>query len=198
MFAKIIVVEGPDRVGKATQVNLLSKKISNKGLRTKIVEVPVRSALTYPIIYGMLKTGLVKKFPTTFQVIQSLNKLFFQFTILFFYLFRYDYLIFDRWSVSSLVYGNSSGANRLVTDVFYRLMKRVDAVVVINGEPRNLEARDYYEADRNFQKLISNSYSEWVKENSELAREVSSAGSREEVHKRVLNSLYDLGICDIK
>lgn len=197
MAAKIIAVCGPDRVGKATQVSMLSKRLGILGKKVCVFEVPVKSPITYPLIYFMLKSGLVKNFPNLFQVIQSLNKLAFQIFILPFFYLYYDYVIFDRWSLSAIIYGDASGADKRITNFFFRLMKKPDATIVINGIPRNLEVRDAYEADRKFQDLVSVGYTEWAQKNSDIARLVDNAGSRDDVHKRVVASLYDLGICDI-
>ena len=62
-MSKIIVIEGPDRTGKQTQTKLLKKKLTKHGFCPIVIEVPIRSAVTYPLIYWMLRNGLAKKFP---------------------------------------------------------------------------------------------------------------------------------------
>ena len=49
-MSKIIVVEGPDRVGKATQSRMLKEKLTFLGKRAKIIEVPIKSPFNFMLV----------------------------------------------------------------------------------------------------------------------------------------------------
>ena len=111
MSAKLVVIEGPDRVGKETQALRLQVFLEAKGLRVKSVEVPFRDYSTYYVIYWMLRSGSAVRWPNAFQTIQFLNKLSYQTFFFLFHLCVCDYVIFDRWTLSSKVYGPAGGAS---------------------------------------------------------------------------------------
>lgn len=190
-MAKIIAVEGPDRVGKATQTKMLNDYLVSCGKTVKTVEVPVHGIFSYPLIYLMLKTGLAKFFPNLFQFIQSLNKLTFQYFFLPLLKKKYDYVIFDRWSLSSLVYGESSGVNFNMNLSLFKKLEVPDLTVVINGPARNDEARDSYESDKSFQAVVRANYALWCEKNPKNLKTVNSLGTRDEVHKKIIKSLYE-------
>lgn len=191
-MAVLIAMEGGDRVGKATQTRLLAEYIKQQGRSATIVEVPVHDVLTHSLIYYMLRSGLAKKLPKTFQVLQVINRFIFQYTTLLFYHMLYDYVIFDRWSLSTVIYGTAVGVDRSFNEKIASFVMPADFTIVINGPSRNKEARDSYEKDEVIQGLVRLGYSEWCRQNPKISREVSSLGTPVEVHYNVAKALREL------
>lgn len=167
---KVIAFEGPDRVGKATQCKLLCEYINN-ALKKKavVVEVPVHDVFTYSLIYWMLRNGLAKKFPKVFQWLQILNRWIFQKVKLSSLKKKYDYVIFDRWSLSTIVYGTAEGLVKEDVEEACRLLTSPDYTIVLLGKSHAHEAEDVYERDENLQRKVREIYATWVKENPNVS-----------------------------
>lgn len=191
-MTKIIAVEGPDRVGKATQVKLLRNHIRSLGHSVATVEVPVRDGHTHKVIYWMLGNGLAKKFPKFFQWLQVLNRKIFQKWFLSTMADKVDYVIFDRWNLSTYVYGTAEGLNIDPNRLFSSLL-RPDATVVIVGRIPGLAARDSYEADSGLQDRVSVLYRDWAMSNDDAVL-VEAEGTRGEVLGRILSQLTQKNI----
>jgi thymidylate kinase len=162
-MSRIIVIEGPDRVGKATQSRILCDYI-NETLKKKacIVEVPIHDNFTYRVIYWMLGNGTAKKFPKTFQWLQVLNRWIFQSFSLVKLEHEYDYVVFDRWSPSTSVYGAAEGLEKSTLDKMYRLLRSPDFTLVLLGKSHAHEAEDVYERDTSLQQKVRELYGDWA------------------------------------
>jgi len=160
-MAKIIAIEGADRCGKATQAAFLKGYIISTGKTATIVEVPIKDSITYHVIYWMLRNGLAKKFPKLFQWLQCHNRLIFQWTKLSQLEHQYDYIIFDRWSLSSVVYGRAEGVDAEYCEDLYRRLRKPDFTVLLLGASYAHEAEDVYEADSVLQQKVRGLYAEW-------------------------------------
>lgn len=161
-MSKIIVIEGPDRVGKATQSRLLcdyARKTLNK--RAEVVEVPIKSPVTYRLIYWMLGNGLAKKFPKLFQWIQFANRKIFQVTRLASLMRKNDYIIFDRWSLSTVVYGEAEGVPREWSEKLAERLVIPDHTILLLGNPQLNETEDVYESDLCLQEKVRSLYEDW-------------------------------------
>jgi dTMP kinase len=187
--ATIIAIEGPDRVGKATQTDLLVKNLRSNGHKVLHVEVPIKSFVTYPLIYWMLRNGLAKKMPNLFQFVQFLNKFMFQTLKLLFCRWVYDFIVFDRWSLSAIVYGDASGANAKFNRFLYKFLWKPDGIVVMVGQARNATTRDVYESDNTLQTQVRNGYAKWYHDHSDDVVIVDNMGTRDEVHSRIMKVL---------
>lgn len=168
-MSKIIVFEGADRCGKATQSAILKDHIQSLGNTAAIVEVPIRSAVTYRAIYWMLKNGLAKNLPKTFQVIQFLNRKFFQWFTLPRLEKVYDYIILDRWSLSTVIYGGAEGVSQCFTVGLSKFLRDPDHTVVLIGKSFPHDAEDVYEADQALQEKVREGYAQWVVNNYDKA-----------------------------
>lgn len=159
---KIIVIEGPDRVGKQTQAHLLRDHIRSMGYRVEVIEVPIKSAITYRLIYWMLHNGLAKKFPKLFQYLQYLNRKIFQMTTLKLLEFTNNYLIFDRWSLSTVIYGSAAGLSQDFTVRLMEKLKIPDHTFILHGKTHMKTADDVYESDAELQARVNAEYSLWA------------------------------------
>lgn len=186
--ATIIAIEGPDKVGKQTQSNMLTDRLRKEGHKVKLIEVPVKSIVTYKLIYWMLRNGHAKSWPNVFQTIQFLNKWFFQFRLLAMR-WSYDYVVFDRWGLSAIVYGDAGGANRWYNRLLYKFLREADATLILVGAARSGEVTDVYEKDTELQVNVRTGYAEWFLQHNEACVIVDNIGTRDEVHGRIMRLL---------
>jgi thymidylate kinase len=193
MVARLIAIEGADRVGKATQSRLLVETLRTAGKKSARIEIPFNDQLMYKTVYWMLKNGLAASWPNLFQFVQFLNKFLFQIFVLPWYLFRYDYVVFDRWSLSAVVYGDAGGAWPWLNRVEYSLLFEPSATVVLAGFARGDCNEDVYEKDSTLQTLVRVGYGLWVQEHHAAFRGVECSGSKSDVHSRVVAALTEMG-----
>jgi thymidylate kinase len=193
-MSKIIVVEGPDRVGKNTQSNLLSQRFREVGKRSTVVEVPIKGAVTYRLIYWMLQSGAAKSLPKTFQFLQFLNRKIFQWFTLPKLERQNDYIVFDRWSLSTSVYGQAEGLSKRYTEKLSSMLREADYTVVLLGPTYMKAAEDVYESDAVLQTRVRRLYADWAGDNSGRSSVVVAAGSKEEVSDKVVANLLASGV----
>ncbi len=195
-MSKIIVIEGPDRCGKATQAKLLRERLASFGIMSTIVEVPVRSVVTYRIIYWMLQNGLVKKFPKLFQVLQFLNRKIFQLLDLPGLEKQYDAIIFDRWSLSTIVYGGASGVSQDFTVKLSKHLRQPDHTFILLGMSFPHEAEDVYEADKNLQEDVRIRYSLWAANHPNDTTVINCQQNKKKISMQIYEVLKSKKIID--
>lgn len=184
-MSKIIVIEGADRCGKATQAKLLREYLVSFGITSMIVEVPIRSAVTYRVIYWMLQNGFAKKYPKLFQVFQFLNRKIFQTFTLPSLEQEYDVIIFDRWSLSTIVYGGAAGVSENFTIDLSKRLRQPDHTFVLLGESFPHEAEDVYEADLDLQKEVRIRYTAWAVDNPKEITAISCRQEKKKIAKQI-------------
>jgi|GEM_PF-2730791 len=187
--AKIIVIEGADRCGKATQAKLLRENLISYGVTSAIVEVPIRSAVTYRIVYWMLQNGLAKKFPKLFQVLQFLNRKIFQTIELPNLENQFDVIIFDRWSLSTIVYGGAAGVSEEFTTKLSNHLRQPDHTFILWGNSFPHEVEDVYEADHDLQNDVRIRYALWASYNSSVCTVLNCQQNKKNLSKRILEVL---------
>lgn len=188
-MAKLIVVEGGDNLGKNTQTRMLVDYLHKIGFKATSREVPIKNGLTYDLVYIMLRNGLASKFPKLFQTIQFLNKFLFQFELKSL-LKNNDYVILDRWSLSSVVYGVSSGIDRKFCERLYNWLIKPDFTIVLQGNKVSVKDEDVYEKNSALQIRVAQEYDSWVlAQKTGKAIRVSNKGTRTEVHGKIRSAL---------
>lgn len=162
-MGKLVVFEGPDKVGKETQSKLLVTSLKQQGMRVVRVE-PSKEA--HPrmkkLIYSMLDSGAAKRWPNTFQFVQFLNKIYFQTFKLPVLMRTYDIVILDRWALSGWIYGDAEGINRPLNKWMFNRVKRADVTLVLAGKSykRSTTTDDSYERDTALQTKVKIAYRE--------------------------------------
>lgn len=189
-MSKIIVIEGPDRCGKATQSKLLQEYITRAGFGAIVVEVPIRSAVTYRIVYWMLKNGLAKRFPKVFQCLQFLNRKIFQIFTLPGLERMYDFIVMDRWSLSTIVYGGAGGVSEEFTVSLAKRLREPDYTFVLSGESYLHEAEDSYEADLDLQDKVRLGYSMWALNNQKICTMINCRHDKMHISRRMQDVLH--------
>lgn len=188
-MARLVVVEGPDKVGKETQSKRLARYLEMCGRRVRRIEVPVHDGITYRLIYWMLRNGLAVRWPNAFQFVQFLNKWLFQVVALPWLRWKHDYVIFDRWAASAVVYGDATGVSPGFNRWLYRRLKRPDLTVVLMGPSFDADREDdAYEKSRSLQRLVRVGYRTWVEED-ERSELLDANLPRETVLRNILNVL---------
>lgn len=187
-MAKLIAFEGPDRVGKATQSKLMLETLTSLGYRAVRVEVPVQNFL-HKYIYKMLKNGVAKNHPYFFQFIQVMNRVVFQLFALPKLERENDYVIFDRWSPSTWVYGLATGVNRTYVEAMLYPIRKPDYTIVLNGRAQVQEMRDDYEKDNSLQSRVRDLYVDYADLYSEKTALVWANQTRESAHEEILGIL---------
>lgn len=157
----LIAIEGPDKVGKATQAELLEDKLQRRGIKAMTVEVPWKDDVTYDLIYSMLKSGEAKEHPIVFQTLQATNRRILQETYLPNLTTHFDVVILDRWTPSTWAYGAASGIPTRVNEVILQGLVEPDFTIILDGVPFGHEREDTYEADNVFQQEVRRQYREY-------------------------------------
>lgn len=196
-MAKVIAIEGRDRLGKSTQAKLVFDHIFNdpRWFNVKYVSVPTFYGVGYNLIYKMLHSGSAGKFNNAFQLLQTVNKLTFQQGEFEQLKRKCDYIILDRWELSTKVYGEASGANSALINFCCSLLYKPDITIVLHGEPfERQEKKDCYEVDDNFQNKVQTLYEKYAIQNLNSTALVSANGTQQEVLSRILEELdsYDI------
>jgi len=187
----LIAIEGADRCGKQTQTGYLLGALRQRCHRVVTFEVPFNDAATYRLIYWMLKNGQAKSLPNVFQFVQFLNKFVFQWTILLWSLLTNDYVILDRWKLSTIVYGDATGANKWFTRFLCWFLFQPKATVVMHGQRLNEASEDVYEADSELQRTVRRGYHFWACNHFSNHFIVLNEGTRTEVHQRLMNKIWN-------
>lgn len=153
----IVCIEGPDAVGKTTQVLMLEAKLRKAGYKVLLQEVPIKGIMK-KIIYRMLNNGQAKRWPTTFQLIHFLNRFVWQYIFLPFFKENYDFIILGRWSISSLIYGSLEGVNIKLLKTLESVLLKPYKTFIIYGQKFARAENDSYEKDELLQKRVEHLY----------------------------------------
>jgi len=189
---RIISFEGTDGVGKTTQVQMLLEGLTRSGRRATSPKLPMARTATGRVIYGMLGSGSARRWPNAFQAIQLVDKLVPQLACLPFLLATQDYVVFDRWSTSSVVYGRVTGVPEPFLRLCERVLTRPDAVIIMSGALHGRAREDdSYERSRELQARAREEYAAWARRNADIAVEVDASGPPEAVSSRIWGALVD-------
>ena len=188
---RIIVIEGPDKVGKQTQTAMLVESLRGLGVKVATAEIPYNDGPIYNRIYEWLRNGVALKYPEAFQTYQVANRLVWQGDVLPKLAQNNDVIIMDRWNISAIVYGRGSGlSEEQVQDIIVNSgLVEPDLVFVFDGEPFITPDRedDSYERNMELRRKVREGYMRWADENSDIALKVPANRPREDVANDLLN-----------
>ena len=178
----IIAVEGGDMVGKATQTARLAKRMRECDIKVITAEVPFAGGAFYQTIYDMLESGAARRWPILFQTLHAVNKLSCQLALL---RADADAVVFDRWHMSSMIYGIASGLPRWLVRALGAVLVRPDLTIVLDrcDKLTRDEASDSYERDTEMQRHVKQMYADAC-DGVSVVR-VDASGTVEEVAARV-------------
>ena len=159
------VLEGPDKVGKATQSNMLFDAIDDLGIRCHRIEVPSKNHACYDKIYDMLRRrkdghAPAHDHPEIFQTYQAANRFDIQEDLRLSAQGGSVVVIFDRWHVSSWIYGLTAGMLPSKLEVISEGVPDPDITFILDGQgfDRPETKDDAYEDDSGFQDKVRSRY----------------------------------------
>lgn len=199
-------LEGPDKVGKATQSKMLcdalvglSDKFNLKGVDVRVhrVEIPSRSHACYDKVYDMLVRRDNGSAPAVdhaevFQTFQVANRFHVQSDLQTMgEQGRPTIIIFDRWVLSSWAYGLSSGVSAEKIGVINDGLLKPEITFVLHGKSfdRPEQEDDAYEDDDSFQAKVRKNYesiSSGYSENWNHTRSIDANRDMDVVHNDIL------------
>jgi len=188
--ALLIVFEASDMQGKSYQAKRLVEKLNSVDITAAYAEPIRNSDAFFWFTRFALDNGLAKRCKNLFQTLQFLNRILFHVNALRELLQTHDVVVLDRWALSGLIYGNADGANKFLSKLLYKCLKKPDVTIVLHGEPyrSSRTLKDTYELDDAMQKRVNDGYVEWALKDVSACL-VKSSGTKEHVHKRVMHLL---------
>lgn len=189
--AKIIVIEGSDCVGKETQTEMLVHTLTSTfGQKVETFSLPNYTSLTGILIRKFLDNGLAGKFPMLFQLLQFLDKKNFERTL------RHvdcDFVVLDRWSLSSLIYGLCTKVNPDVCLKLFSLLEQPDLTIVLDGLGFKRQTLDSYEKNSELQQAVKAAYRFWASsrqdDNDNSVALINADSSKFLVHADILQAV---------
>lgn len=192
MRGLLVSFEGPDRVGKSTQVDLAVARSRAAGQRAAKVKFPRYDKPVGKLIRRMLDDGSAVSYPNLFQVLQWIDKAAFQAFEMGRLLRDNDIVILDRWHASMAVYGRVSGASERLTSFLVATLREPTAVLVMRAPPKARDGvKDAYEADSELQAAVARRYVLWSHAHGDVAHDVDAEGTIEEVCVRVDEAILE-------
>lgn len=193
---KTIVFEGADKQGKNTQVCKLVRYLIDQGYSVYTGEIPRYNSYTGRLLKRMLESGSAVKHNYLFQFIQFLNKFVFQTLELNEAIGQYDYIVLDRWALSSVIYGSASNVNESFSDIFFNILKQPTQYVVLYGSSFYREGSDSYESNSKFQEDVKQLYKDWSTTHRKecVLVDYDGCNGKEEIFELILGALELKGI----
>lgn len=185
-------IEGPDKVGKATQSNLLINALMDfSSLRANLIEIPSKHHTCYAKIYDMLRrredgSAPAADHPEIFQTFQVANRFHVQEDIVRMALGGPALIVFDRWIPSSWAYGSASGLRPSQLTTINEGLLDPDITFVLQGKgfDRPEQEDDAYEDDDSFQSRVRKEYRRWGVEHED-AIFIEADRAKEIVHDEI-------------
>jgi dTMP kinase len=173
---RIIVLEGPDKLGKTTQAKLLAD-----ALRCEYIKFPNESYYSGKKIRKILNGELPFE-PASFQALQIINRF-----ETFDNLDQNGTYVCDRGTLSGVVYGQTDGLPREWIIDISKNLPAPDITFVFVGTPYEQDADIYGDVEK--QRLIAELYKEEAKKISGRVELIHNGRSTEAIHKEILGKL---------
>jgi thymidylate kinase len=198
----LVVIEGPDKVGKETQSKKLARALQERFFKTYVgssrnkrinisverEEIPYNDGVTHKKIYDMLNTGEALQYPEVYQTFHAANRLIWQKKVMPQMTTYNDVIILDRWNISSWVYGRTSRCSEKMLQCVLKEIVEPDIVFVFDGDSFHTPERenDSYEGNQTFMAGVRHHYKRWVEENPEIAIRISANRPKEIIHEDLI------------
>lgn len=178
---KLIAFEGPDCVGKTTQINELYATLRDKGYTASSHKIPYQYHLySSAIIKEMISEELVNEFPLLFQAAMIENRKYFQREVLD--KSTKDFVLVDRWNLSTLFYGEEQGIPSHISSELLRDIAEPSVYIIFDGAPFDRDSKDVLDRDLELQGRLRARYEAHEGKN---VFHVSSNSSIKEVADRI-------------
>lgn len=193
-------LEGPDKVGKATQSKMLtdalvglSSEFARNSIEVRIhrVEIPSKNHACYDKVYDMLNrrsdgSAPAVDHPEIFQTFQVANRFHVQEDLKTMAADGPTVIVFDRWVASSWAYGMASNVSRDKLRIINDGLIVPEVTFVLNGKgfDRPEQEDDAYEDDGGFQARVRRTYEQWTHGRSHV-RMVDADRDLDVVHEEI-------------
>ncbi|MDA8333742.1 MAG: dTMP kinase [Peptococcaceae bacterium] len=184
----LINFEGIDLAGKGTQVALLEKNLSARGLKSVTIHFPVLETPIGRIIAGFLN-GETTLPPDAVQILYSANRYELREKILSLRS-AMEVLILDRYCASGWAYGMALGLEKQWLRNLDAGLPKADLTIWLDLPPgvaaarKRAAGRDVLERDSDFQGRVSAAYRQLAAEDGWAV--VEARGEPQDVEQRVL------------
>lgn len=188
-------IEGPDKVGKATQSRMLLAALEEMELlRSHLIEIPSKNHACHDKIYDMLRrredgSAPAHDHPAIFQTFHAANRFHVQEDLARIAESGKTVVVFDRWHISGYIYGRVSGMKKeqLATIVEGMLVPDVTFILDGRGFDRPEQEDDAYEDDEGFQAKVRALYREHRPQDERIVVEhIEADHPKEIVHQQIL------------
>jgi len=185
----MLVFEGIDKAGKATQARLLSRRLKKEGYRCKILSFPVYTTPIGRELKLSLQGG--RKYPLQVRfLLMSANRWEMKEKI---EARSVDLLILNRYIHSNIAYGIASGLDRHWLESLDSGLPQPDLVVLLDISPmtslkRKMEGRDVNEKDLAYLNKVREVYLDLAEEKGWFV--IDAERGVEQVHEEVFSLVY--------
>lgn len=163
---RIITFEGPDGVGKSTQIRILKDKLEDEGYKVYVVHFPRYDTPIGKLILSILKGESEMPAFRSMQMLYVADQLDFTSQISELKKSGYDYILLDRFDLSTIVYYCSKFNDECLLDLVKGWQKGLVepdlTIVLINNEiisEKGLNKDlDVFEKDDDFMRTIKKMY----------------------------------------
>lgn len=212
MSGRLIVLEAVDLAGKSTQLNLLHRALTTRGLRVAEISYPDRtSPETGAAIVAFLAGALpLVAEPERHPVEQMLagQRLFSLNRIeaaprLERLIAEHDLVLASRYALSARAYARAGGVDGETIDALHQELehdlRRPDLTLILDLDPDGLDQRerseglDAFERDRDLQRRVRDAYRELAAGDSSIEL-VDAHGTPEEIHRHIIDLLERHGL----
>lgn len=161
----MISIEGPDGVGKSTQVELLKSNLESKGYKVYSEHFPRYDTSLGKLIKDMLIGEKEMISFDSFQMLYIADQIDFKNKIIKLKEEKYDYLILDRYDLSTIVYYCSKNSFKSIETIFSwqkHIIKPDLTIVMISStdinSKSNFKELDLLERDIELMKNVKHGY----------------------------------------
>ena len=187
----IIAFEGPDSSGKTTQKELLTQRLIDSGYHVESYKCPNASKLFGKKIYKMLSDGSALKFPTFFQILHFFDKLDLNRKLQERSIESHaDFIIIDRWILSSLVYGRSTGVSKILLKLMSMYMQ-APHITIYSKLNFSRQLNDQYDKDTLLQERVRLFYEKYSKNSAITGHlvKLEKTGTEDEISNDIWDQL---------
>lgn len=180
----LICIEGPDKTGKTTQCEILSK----------VFNIPI---LKFPNednqVGRRIRSILNKELPYeawSFQALMAIDKLMYPGILTPYFMDQTDHAVLDRYTPSAYAYGHAEGIPANVTHVMNERILIPDITFVFEGEPFGQDTDIY--GNEEFQERVVEGYKEFCNDFEQEFNVIRVNSNRpiEEVTEDLVYNIY--------
>jgi len=182
---KLIAFEGPDCLGKTTQVERTKHVLQGAGISCSSYKIPWQNDFSYQLITELLQKEKVSCYPIAFQALMIENRKAFQKVL---GTLEDEIVLVDRWNLSTLLYGEVQGIPRQLTAILLKDLFEPDLTFIFRGDPFPRGEQDELDKDLDLQTRLRFLYDEVRGEN---VIHLDANADREEITNQISSEIQN-------